>query len=39
MTQGETLAELEENIIDAYKLLVLDEVPEEHETKEIVLTV
>ena len=27
MTQGETLEELEENIIDAYKLLVLDEVP------------
>ncbi|MBM4047322.1 MAG: type II toxin-antitoxin system HicB family antitoxin [Planctomycetes bacterium] len=37
MTQGETLAELEENIVDAYRLLVLDEVPEEHETKEIVL--
>jgi len=39
MTQGETLEELEENIIDAYKLLVLDEVPEEHEAKEIVFTV
>lgn len=25
MTQGETLAELEENIVDAYRLLVLDE--------------
>jgi predicted RNase H-like HicB family nuclease len=39
MTQGKTLRELEENIIDAYKLLVLDEVPEEHETKEIVVAV
>ena len=39
MTQGETLEELEENIVDAYKLLVLDDVPEEHEAKEIVITV
>lgn len=28
MSQGKTLKEPEENIIDAYKLLVLDEVPE-----------
>lgn len=34
MTQGKTLEELEENIIDAYKLLVLDDVPEGHKTKE-----
>lgn len=39
MTQGITLKELEENIIDAYKLLVLDEVPENHETKEIAVAV
>ena len=39
MTQGKTLKELEENIIDAYKLLVLDEVPERHEAKEIVVVV
>jgi len=39
MTQGKTLKELEENIIDAYRLLVLDDVPEEHETKEIVVAV
>jgi predicted RNase H-like HicB family nuclease len=39
MTQGKTLKELEENIIDAYKLLVLDEVPEDHEAKEIVIAV
>ena len=37
MAQGKTLKE--ENIIDAYKLLVLDEVPEDHETKEIVVAV
>jgi len=39
MTQGKTLKELEENIIDAYKLLVLDEVPEDYATKEIVIAV
>lgn len=39
MTQGETLEELEENMIDAYKLMLLDEVPEDHGTKEIVLAV
>jgi predicted RNase H-like HicB family nuclease len=39
MTQGKTLKELEENIIDAYELLVLDEVPEDHESKEIVVGV
>ncbi len=37
MTQGETLEELEENIKDAYLLMVMDEVPEEHETKEITI--
>lgn len=37
MTQGETLEELEENIIDAYRLVVFDDVPAEHETKEVVL--
>ena len=39
MTQGKTLKELEENIIDAYKLLILDDVPEKHDTKEIVVAV
>lgn len=39
MSQGETLEELEENIVDAYKLLVLDEVPEQHKAKEIIVTV
>ena len=37
MTQGKTLKELEENIAGAYKLLVLDEGPEDHETKELVI--
>jgi predicted RNase H-like HicB family nuclease len=37
MTQGETLEELEENIKDAYLLMVMDEVPAEHEVKEIMV--
>lgn len=39
MTQGETLEELEENIADAYRLMVLDDIPAEHKIKEIVLAV
>lgn len=39
MTQGETLEELEENIADAYRLMLLDEVPEAYETKEVTLAV
>lgn len=35
MTQGETLEELEENIKDAYLLMAMDEVPEEHQIKEV----
>jgi predicted RNase H-like HicB family nuclease len=30
MTQGRTLAELEENIKDAYRMMVPDEVPAKH---------
>jgi predicted RNase H-like HicB family nuclease len=37
MTQGETLEELEENIRDAYQLMVLDDVPADHQIKEIAL--
>ena len=37
MTQGETLEELAENIKDAYKLMVMDDVPEQYEMKEIAL--
>lgn len=37
MTQGETLAELEENLKDAYQLMLMDDVPEEFAVKEITL--
>ncbi|MDQ3133869.1 MAG: type II toxin-antitoxin system HicB family antitoxin [Acidobacteriota bacterium] len=37
MTQGETLEELEENIKDAYLLMVMDDVPAEYRMKEIAL--
>jgi predicted RNase H-like HicB family nuclease len=37
MTQGETLEELEQNLRDAYHLMVLDDVPAQHEMKVIVL--
>jgi predicted RNase H-like HicB family nuclease len=37
MTQGETVEELEENIKDAYHAMVLDDVPDEHRTKEILV--
>ncbi len=37
MTQGETLEELEENIKDAYMMMVMDNVPEKFETKEIAI--
>ena len=37
MTQRKTLEELEENIKDAYLLMAMDDVPEEYQTKEIVL--
>jgi predicted RNase H-like HicB family nuclease len=39
MTQGKTLDELEENLRDAYILMTMDEVPEEHQIKELALTV
>ena len=37
MTQGKSLQELEENIADAYRMMALDDVPEEFETKEIII--
>ena len=37
MTQAETLEELEENIKDAYRSIVMDDVPENFHTKEIVV--
>lgn len=38
MTQGETLAELEDNMKDAYILMTMDDVPEERQVKELSLT-
>jgi predicted RNase H-like HicB family nuclease len=35
MTQGETIEELEENLKDAYHAMVLEDVPANHQTKEI----
>jgi predicted RNase H-like HicB family nuclease len=35
MTQGETVEELEENLKDAYTLLVMDDVPEGYQIKQI----
>ncbi|MBI5446795.1 MAG: type II toxin-antitoxin system HicB family antitoxin [Deltaproteobacteria bacterium] len=35
MTQGETLEELEENLRDAYVMMVMEDVPEGYKTKEI----
>jgi predicted RNase H-like HicB family nuclease len=37
MTQGETLEELEENLKDAYKLLVMEDVPEHYQTKKLTI--
>jgi predicted RNase H-like HicB family nuclease len=37
MTQGKTLEELEENLKDAYRLMVMDDVPGEYQTKQIVI--
>jgi predicted RNase H-like HicB family nuclease len=38
MTQGETLKELEENMRDAYILMTMEDVPDDHEVKELALT-
>jgi predicted RNase H-like HicB family nuclease len=35
MTQGETIEELEENLKDAYRLMVMDDVPGDYQIKEI----
>jgi predicted RNase H-like HicB family nuclease len=37
MTQGRTVAELEENIKDAYRMMVLADVPAKHQIKEVVV--
>ena len=35
MTQGETLEDLEDNLRDAYRMMVLEDVPEGYQIKEI----
>ena len=37
MTQGETVEELEENLKDAYMMMVTEDVPESYQLKEITL--
>lgn len=37
MTQGETLEELEENLRDAYRELLLDDVPADYQVRDIAL--
>ena len=39
MTQGETLEELEKNMREAYVLMAMDDVPQQHQVKELSLTV
>ena len=39
MSQGETLKELEENMRDAYQLMMMDKVPAQHKIKELALSV
>ena len=37
MTQGRTLHELEENIQDAYRMMVMEDVPKDHPVKEVLV--
>ncbi len=37
MTQGETIEELEENLKDAYMMMVTEDVPGSYQMKEIIL--
>jgi predicted RNase H-like HicB family nuclease len=37
MTQGRTLKELEENIKDAYQMMVLEDVPAKHQFKQVLV--
>ncbi len=39
MTQGKTLKELEENMKEAYMLMAMQDVPEEHKVKELTLAI
>ncbi len=35
MTQGETLSELEENLKDAYNMMIMEDVPDDYHVKAI----
>lgn len=35
MTQGETLEELRQNIVDAYRMMLLEDVPDSYKVEEI----
>ena len=37
MTQGETVKDLEENLKDAFRLMAMDDVPQDYKTKSIAL--
>jgi len=37
MTQGETLEELEANIREAYLMMAMEDVPEEHQIKAVAI--
>ena len=37
MTQGKTIKELENNIKDAYKMMVMDDVPVKHHIKALAI--
>jgi len=37
MSQGRTLDELEENLKDAYMMMVMEDVPEDHQVKAIAI--
>lgn len=39
MSQGETIAELEENIRDAYLLMAMEDVPSDHKIKELEMNI
>jgi predicted RNase H-like HicB family nuclease len=37
MTQGRTVKELEENIQEAYRMMVMEDVPEKHQVKAVLV--
>ncbi len=39
MTQGKTIAELEENMKDAYFIMTMEDVPADHQIRELDLTI